>query len=301
MGLFAQPLLPSPHFCGKFAGPFFKLFIVPDSQFYRILPDPALQKVIDSYWIIRQPAVPEAVLPMVPMGYPFLEFSLNDNAMIQYQGEGTSRHHHFVIGLYTRPLYFRNSGSIHSVLVRLQPWGLAVLSAGAAQMNMPLEVTSTLRGQWDSLIDILRRCKTANIHKTTLDRFFRDYLFRAAVEVDERVVFALRKILQHQGNLSVSTLEQQLFLSQRRLEQLFKQHLGLSPKSYADIARFQSVLSTAGGQVNLTELALESGYYDQSHFIRHFKKFTGVLPSAFLDLEAGASEKISNLYNFARS
>lgn len=273
---------------------------MPSAQFYRILPDPGLQKVIDSYWIIRQKAVPETILPMVPMGYPFLEFSLNDNEMIQYRAGDTYRHQHFAVGLYARPLYFRNSGPIHSVLVRLQPWGLAVLFAGAARVDSPLNVASILPGQRDRLIDILRQCKTTSAYKTALDQFFRDHLSREAIEVDERVAFALQKILRHQGNLSISSLEQELFLSQRRLEQLFKQYLGLTPKSYADIARFQSVLSVAGGQVNLTELAQETGYYDQSHFIRHFKKYTGALPSAFLHPEAGASVKISNLYNFAR-
>jgi AraC-like DNA-binding protein len=109
----------------------------------------------------------------------------------------------------------------------------------------------------------------------------------------------MKRILGRRGKLSITSLEREILLSQRRLEQLFRQHTGMSLKNYADIARFQSVLATAEEHTNLTTLGLETGYYDQSHFIRHFRKFTGTSPSAFLKKEEKTTGKISNLYNFA--
>lgn len=267
------------------------------THFHHLLPDPALQGVIDSYWIIRMPNVPEAVLPMVPMGYPILEFNLNDNWLIRGRRDGADRYRHLVIGLCARPWYYRNSGPLQSVLVRLQPWGLSTLFAGAARVNGPLDADFIFRGQQDLLVDQLRTENRPVVCKTYLDAFFLKFLRHSDRVPDERLARAMQQILRSRGNLSIAALEKMLFLSQRRLEQLFKEHIGLSPKKYADIARFQSVLADAEQNSSLTQIALDAGYYDQSHFIRHFRKFTDGPPSAMLRSEMVGTEKISNLYN----
>jgi AraC-like DNA-binding protein len=62
----------------------------------------------------------------------------------------------------------------------------------------------------------------------------------------------------------------------------FLQYTGLPPKLFCKINRFQHSLNlvNANGQ-NLTNIAYESGYFDQSHFIREFKSFTGITPNSF--------------------
>ena len=71
-------------------------------------------------------------------------------------------------------------------------------------------------------------------------------------------------------------------ISSRYLQKLFIQFTGITPKLYYKIARFQKSLLLAGAKDrSLTSIAYQSGYFDQSHFIRDFKLFTGDLPSAF--------------------
>jgi AraC-like DNA-binding protein len=71
-------------------------------------------------------------------------------------------------------------------------------------------------------------------------------------------------------------------ITSRYLQKLFLQHTGLTPKLYSKINRFQnSLLLVAQKNIPLTTIAYECGYFDQSHFIREFKSFTGVIPSAF--------------------
>jgi AraC-like DNA-binding protein len=236
---------------------------------------------------------------MLPMGYPFLEFSLNDNRLRHHRDGEVEQFHHIVIGLVNKPLYFQNTNAIHSVLVRLHPWGLARIFAGSAQLNTFFDAGLIFQKRIEPLLEVLRSQPDQNRWKEVLDTFFLRYLRDRVIEIDERIAFAIRHILQKRGRISVVDLENQLFLSQRRLEQLFKAHLGLTPKAYVDLARFQSALALAHQYPNLTQLAIETGYYDQSHFIRHCKKFSGVSPSKLLHPGGSSPEIISNLYNLA--
>jgi AraC-like DNA-binding protein len=71
-------------------------------------------------------------------------------------------------------------------------------------------------------------------------------------------------------------------ISARYLQKLFVEFTGVSPKLYQKIHRFQKSLLLTGKQhESLTDIAYECGYFDQSHFVRDFKFFTGMAPSAF--------------------
>jgi AraC-like DNA-binding protein len=70
-------------------------------------------------------------------------------------------------------------------------------------------------------------------------------------------------------------------ISSRYLQKLFLQYTGLTPKLYHKINRFQkSLVLVSKKNMPLTSIAYDCGYFDQSHFIRDFKSFTGFLPSA---------------------
>jgi AraC-like DNA-binding protein len=79
-------------------------------------------------------------------------------------------------------------------------------------------------------------------------------------------------------------------ISSRYLQKIFVLHTGLSPKLYSKINRFQnSLILMSKGDMSLTSVAYASGYFDQSHFIREFRSFTGFSPSGF---NAGESTAI---------
>lgn len=71
-------------------------------------------------------------------------------------------------------------------------------------------------------------------------------------------------------------------ITSRYLQKLFIQQTGMSPKLYSRVNRFQNSIVLLGNErTSLTSVAYECGYFDQSHFIREFKSFTGFVPSAF--------------------
>jgi transcriptional regulator GlxA family with amidase domain len=77
-------------------------------------------------------------------------------------------------------------------------------------------------------------------------------------------------------------------LSKRRqLERKFKKHIGVSPKQLGKVIRLQTALKMLLNEEteSLTHIAYESEYYDQAHFIKDFKEFTGTNPKDFLGNE----------------
>ena len=73
-------------------------------------------------------------------------------------------------------------------------------------------------------------------------------------------------------------------LSPKRFIQLFRDEVGLPPKLFGRVRRFQSVVNRVFGRtaVDWVDEALQSGYYDQSHFAHDFREFTGLTPGAYL-------------------
>jgi AraC-like DNA-binding protein len=81
---------------------------------------------------------------------------------------------------------------------------------------------------------------------------------------------------------NIETIASRYKISTRYLGKLFLQYTGVTPKFYNKINRFQRGLQlVAENQSSLTSIAYECGYFDQSHFIRDFKLFAGITPSAY--------------------
>ena len=84
--------------------------------------------------------------------------------------------------------------------------------------------------------------------------------------------------------LNITDLAKNAPISQRQFERSFKEVAGFTPKLYARIKRFETTLNKSG---SLTEIALDAGYFDQAHFIRDFKAFTGLQPRNYFKATAG--------------
>src|SRR5665213_1615566 len=107
---------------------------------------------------------------------------------------------------------------------------------------------------------------------------------------DAMIRKAVKLIAQHQGDIEVSEMAAQLDVSRQTVKHKFDQHIGVSPKLFGKLRRFQTVLRhlTEGVKVNWTQLAKNCGYYDQAHLTREFNHFTGFSPQKFVkNLEKG--------------
>lgn len=104
------------------------------------------------------------------------------------------------------------------------------------------------------------------------------------------VFHTIQTIIDQKGLVKIKDMAKEVFLSERQFKRQFYQYAGFSPKLYARIVRFQSAMELYGQKCkSLTAIALECGYYDQSHFISDFTEFAGISPKAFFSGKSGAT------------
>jgi AraC-like DNA-binding protein len=108
---------------------------------------------------------------------------------------------------------------------------------------------------------------------------------------DRTVYLTANFIKQNQGLKSIDDVAYKIGVSRRHLERKFINSVGISPKLYSRIIRFHyanKMLNTINVD-SLISIALDSGYYDQAHFCRDYKKFSGTTPSR--------NKSLSHFYN----
>lgn len=105
-----------------------------------------------------------------------------------------------------------------------------------------------------------------------------------SVTLDRAVDEAVRAILRAGGNLSISALASALGVTRQHLARRFAMHVGVSPKMFARVTRMRRAIAKArvAAQVDWTALALDAGYFDQSHLAGEIRELTGRAPSEWL-------------------
>lgn len=173
--------------------------------------------------------------------------------------------------------YERGTGSL---LVRFTP-------GGAACLGVPVE---ELANRSVALDELLPRARVAEVHErlgeakdapeqvAVLESFLDELRFAS----DPLVARALALLDVGAGAVNVSGVARALGLSERQLERRFLARVGVTPKRFATLRRFERVAAQVGSAPSLTVAALDAGYYDQSHFIRDFRRFAGASPRELL-------------------
>jgi AraC-like DNA-binding protein len=150
-----------------------------------------------------------------------------------------------------------------------------------ADQIMPLEMLSGKREH--ELIERLMEENHIRSKIELLESCLTRLLMRSN-KSDPAVTIAVNNVLKCKGDVRISWLSRIANCSQRQLCRKFCTWVGVSPKSFCNIIRFQSTLRIlhARSKCNLLSIALDGGYYDQSHFIHEFNSYFGLTPSEFI-------------------
>ncbi len=176
---------------------------------------------------------------------------------------------------------FNNSKNIGTVLVIFSETG------AAAFFNIPMHELFdqslslddlVLRSQMDVVAEQLNEAKTEIERINVVEQFLISRINYKAN--DDLVNLAVTLIKQAGGNIKINLLSEKLNISQAQFEKRFRKIVGASPKKFASIVRLRSVLN-ATNISSYTTLGLDAGYYDQAHFIKDFKSFTGLTPEQY--------------------
>jgi AraC-like DNA-binding protein len=108
--------------------------------------------------------------------------------------------------------------------------------------------------------------------------------FSSRLIANPYVDFAVNQIVQQPNQMAIAQIANKVGYSQKHLIKLFKDNVGLTPQAFLKIIRFQNALREIelSQKANWASIALESGYYDQAHFINDFKAFSGFTPNQYL-------------------
>jgi AraC-like DNA-binding protein len=254
---------------------------------YQQIPPPAhLKAYVRHFWTLDSTGAdlsPKAFGPLAD-GYPGLIFqqSLGGRLLDQYSKllpEG------FVYGQTITRTALYLEGSFRLIGVCFFPNVLRSIWGFQAD-----EVTDTCLGleelskkKFESLSEQLFGAPSIPLQIEKLSAYLTSQINVNQSPLDQTADYALSRILNTRGSVSLRELQQHLQLSERSLERRFKQTVGISPKLYARICRFQAALQQLKSQqyTLLSDVAYDNGYADQSHFIRTFKEFAGYSPYQF--------------------
>ena len=128
-----------------------------------------------------------------------------------------------------------------------------------------------------------------NAHSFDIDKFIKNpvyYInsfFTDRLQTQNRPLQAIiANIHRSKGQSSINDLAKQNFISIRQLERNFKMNIGVSPRQYSNIVRFQNALAlikNGNNNRSLLDIAFECGFYDHSHLANEIKRNTGLSPS----------------------
>lgn len=189
-----------------------------------------------------------------------------------------------ISGLADHSRTFRNSPDIGTLLILFKEAGAAPFFREPLHELFRESISLDnfmLRSELLSLEEQLSEAVEDSKRISAVEQFLINRMSTA--DPDKLVLAALAIIHKAHGNIRIKDLMDQLHISQSPLEKRFRQAVGTSAKKFASIVRMKNAISQYNPANCLTDLAYEAGFYDQAHFIREFKTFTGDTPEKFFN------------------
>lgn len=192
-----------------------------------------------------------------------------------------------VFGQITRPYYIQPTGYVNTFAVRFYPFGFANFISRPIHELADKETPLTSLFEEHSVKELEQKIIEASSTRSRIEeveRFLLDKLTDQSV-IESIVRSTIDTLSQTKGSMSINAILKDDLSQRRSLERKFSKQVGVSPKQLGRIIRLQAalkmILNNKGE--NLTQIAYENEYYDQAHFIKDFKEFTGINPKHYLN------------------
>lgn len=190
----------------------------------------------------------------------------------------------FLIGQLTQPYVVEPLGVTGSFVVRFHPNGFVPFTTIPikAMENTAVPLNQLFGEEGVKLGERVLDAENTEERIHLIEAFLRERLADRKV-IDAIVKSTVDTIFETRGKFAVNALSEQMNLNRRQLTRKFTTAIGLSPKQLSKTIRIQSALKMLLGEesTSLTDLAHENEFFDQAHFIKDFKAFTGLTPKEF--------------------
>lgn len=254
-------------------------------------PNADLEALISCYWTLEVPAETSAQKQrIIPDGCIEMAFILGDDIKRYTTDQDfILQPRAMVLGQTIEPFFIEPTGYVNTFAVRFYPYGFAnfvsIPIQDLANKETPIAV---LFGEKNATILEQKIIQATNSKQriAIIEHFLLEKL-KDKSTIDIIVKQTVDALLSSNGNESITTILKADQSKRRQLERNFKKQIGVSPKQLGKLIRLQTALKMLLNEdaQSLTNIAYESAYFDQSHFIKDFKEFTGINPKAFLGNE----------------
>ncbi len=225
----------------------------------------------------RQLIVPDGCMEMIfHYGDLYQQYAEDGSYFVQPRS--------FVFGQITRHLEIAATGTSGIMAARFLPDGyVPFLTVELSKMENRAVPIKDLFGDEGSRLEHSVLSASTNEERIKIIEQFLISKLSTSKAVDSISKSSVEVLLNLKGQVSVDELSNQLGISKRQLERKFSSAIGLSPKQLSKMIRLQATLKRLEQKrfTSLTALAYDGGYFDQSHFIKDFKEFTGMSPRQF--------------------
>lgn len=249
---------------------------VPRGALREFAVDAALQSHVANVMVYRESIPPSAAIT---------EHVLPDGALrlIVHLGPAPSA---VVVGARAAPTVLRMTGELHGLSVTLRRGAAAgLLGVPAAELGGRAFTLPELWGAGAaSLVERIAGAADDERRAAWLQQALAERLRGARRPPDALVAHALQRIAEGGGALSLRALAAELGVGERRLQQRFREQVGLSPRAWSRVCRLHACVRALRRrpQPRWAELALDAGFYDQAHLVNEFRALSGLSPGGFL-------------------
>jgi AraC-like DNA-binding protein len=246
-------------------------------------PHARLARFVEAFWSLSGPGA-ASLDPIFPDGHPELIVHRRAPFMRVEIGRPAERQAtRLFAGQMRAPAFLLPGGDAEVIGVRFRPQGAAAfLPVPLNELTDAIVEVEALQVRWLSRLSAA--AESAASIEQAIDLLEQGLLDRVGAAADrpspiEQIVEA---IITSAGRASIDRLASGSSLGRRQLERRFNHEVGVSPKTFARILRFQAALVSAPEADNWSDVAHAHGYADQSHLIRDFKALTGQPPTRLL-------------------
>jgi AraC-like DNA-binding protein len=252
-------------------------------------PSPPFDALIENVWYWRGSDPGHAKDTIMASGRLGLFVNLNSDALSWYGGERYGERNMLsgiaICGTHTRTFAI-DAYQPHMLGVQFKPGGAFAFFGGSAREFQDVHVS--LGDIWGCDADRLhQRLVEAPTPNDKIALLFHEMARRYSEQAHHpAVAIALQLFGNCPHRVSVTTVAREAEVSPKKLIRLFAEEVGMTPKAYLRVARFQQVLERvhAAPRVDWMEVVERHGYYDQPHFIREFREFSGFTPTEYFRL-----------------
>ncbi|MFW0715259.1 DUF6597 domain-containing transcriptional factor [Pedobacter sp. N23S346] len=250
----------------------------------QIPPSPVLSSIVRHYLILSSDVCTNPDFRFFSDGSPGIVFHRKTpfSQKNKLNGNFSAQPKCFVYGQITQFNTLSTTAETDMLIVVLQPFALFKLfNIAAFEVNDKTISFDELTGQSGRLLLEKIQEQPENIVAINL---IEDFLLNLRIQkthYDKIIFTSLQHIYAKKGMSSLTQMLKEVPATERQLERKFREHIGLSPKKFADIVRFRHLLKClkqANQHTNISAIGYSCGYYDQSHLNNIFKKFTGLTP-----------------------